>query len=176
MGAVTALILVGQPHPNRGGNRAFAQIHFEEGDRPALVLRWLCPPHSRGKEAFRKFTMIPTLDNTLDDSILMVAYAVVRHPAVFDKLNRLTNSAPVDSHRLTMYEDFKAAGCKSIYAALRKLDDLPKVTWCLFEGSLLNNSITHLNKYKLECEVTRSVFAREYSAWTEGWNVTGGLS
>jgi hypothetical protein len=176
MGAITAVILIGQPHPNRGGNRAFAQIHLEEGGRPALVLQWLCPPISRGKESFRRFTMIPSLENTLDDSILMVAYAVSRHSAVFDKINRLTRNAPVESHRLTMYEDLTPAGRKSIYAALRKLDDLPKVTWCLFEGSLLNSSIAHLTKYKLECEVTRSVFAREYSAWTPGWDVRGGLS
>ena len=176
MGAVTAVILIGQPHPNSGGNRAFAQIHLEEGDRPALVLRWLCPPHDRGKESFRTFTMIPTLENTLDDSILMVAYAVSRHLAVFDKINRLTKDAPIESRRLTMYENFTPSGRKSIYAALRRLDDLPKVTWCLFEGSLLNNSIAHLSKYKLECEVTRSVFTREYSAWTPGWDVRGELS
>ena len=164
------------PHPNDGGNRAFAQIHLEEGERPALVLQWLGPPNSRDKESFRKFTMIPTLENTLDDSILMVAYAVIRHSAVFDEINRLTDSAPINSHRLTIYEDFTPAGRESIYAALRNLDDLPKVTWCLFEGSLLTNSITHLSKYKLECEVTRSVFSRKYSGWTEGWSVKGGLS
>lgn len=131
MGAVTAVILIGQPHPNRGGNRAFAQIQLEEGGRPALVLRWLCPPHYRGKESFRNFTMIPSLENTLDDSILMVAYAVSRHSAVFDKVNRLTKDTPVESHRLTMYEDFTPAGRKAIYGAMRKLDDLPKVTLCL---------------------------------------------
>ena len=176
MSAVTAVILVGQPNPNSGGNRAFAQIHLEEGDRPALVLRWLCPPQNRGKESFRNFTMIPSLENTLDDSILMVAYAVSRHSAVFDKINRLTKDVPIVSRRLTMYDDFTPSGRKSIYAALKKLDDLPKVTWCLFEGSLLNSSITHLTNYKLECEVTRSVFAREYSAWTSGWDVRGELS
>ena len=176
MGAITAVILIGQSHPNSGGNRSFAQITLEEGDRPALLLRWLCPPHDRGKESFRTFMTIPTLENTLDDSILMVAYSVSRHSAVFDKVNRLTKGAPVDSNRLTMYKDFKPAGLKSIYADLRQLDDLPKVTWCLFEGSLLNNSIDHLTKYKLECEVTRSVFTREYSAWTPGWEVRGKLS
>ncbi len=175
MGAITAVILIGHPHPNNGGNRAFAQINLEEGDRPAFVLRWLCPPHDRGKESFRNFAMIPSLENTLDDSILMVAYAVSRHSAVFDKVNRLTKDAPVDSHRLAMYKDFTPAGRQSIYAALRKLDNLPKVTWCLFDGSLLNSSIAHLTRYKLECEVTRSVFAREYSAWTPGWDVRGGL-
>jgi len=80
MGAITAAILIGQSHQNRGGNRAFAQIHLEEGDRPALALRWLCPPHDRGNESFRNFTMIPTLENALDDSILMVAYLIMRRP------------------------------------------------------------------------------------------------
>jgi hypothetical protein len=175
MGAVTAVILIGQPHPKKGGNRAFAQIHLEEGDRPALVLRWLCPPISRAKASFRNFTMIPTLENTLDDSILMVAYAVTGHSAVVDKVNRLTNDIAADSRHLTMYKDFTPAGRQSIYATLKKLDDLPKVTWCLFDGSLLNSSISHLAKYHLECEVTHSVFAREYAVWTEGWSIKGGL-
>ena len=40
MGAVTAVIFIGQPHPNRAGSRAFSQIRREEGESSAPILRW----------------------------------------------------------------------------------------------------------------------------------------
>ncbi len=79
MSAVTALILVGNAHPNDGGNRAFAQVSIEEGDRPAFLLRWIRPVLKDRHEFFGKFTMIPTLEHMLNDSILFIAYAVCRH-------------------------------------------------------------------------------------------------
>jgi hypothetical protein len=176
MSAVTAEILIGNPHPNDGGIRAFARIHLEEGDRPAFVLSWSRSPQNRDEDFFRKFTMIPTLENMLDDSALMVAYAVCRHSAVFDKVNRLTQGVLLDSHRLSMYDDFTPEDREKLYNAVKKLKDLPKVTWCLFDGSHLKNSIAHLVEYKLPCEVTQSVFVHEYSNWTDSWDVKGVLS
>lgn len=40
MAAVNSLILIGNAHPNDGGNRAFAEISQECGDRPLLYMKW----------------------------------------------------------------------------------------------------------------------------------------
>lgn len=175
MGAITAVMLIGSPHPNRGGNRPYAQIHLEESDRPALTLHWNTRS-PKGEEVFKKFTMTPTLENLLDDSVLMVAYAICRQSAVFGKVNRLAKNAPLDTNRLEMYSSFTPKGRSSLYECVKKLDDLPKVTWCIFDGSLMKRSIAHLASYRFECEVTRSAFVHEYSNWTGKWEVKGSLS
>jgi hypothetical protein len=47
------------------------------------------------------------------------------------------------------------------------LNDFPKVTFCLFSGTHIEHSISHLDNYLLECEVTRSVYERRRPAFTD---------
>ena len=175
MSAVTSVILVGSAHPNQGGNRSFAEIDLDEGSRPALVLRWTAPTRRGDPEVFRKFTMIPTIEHMLDDSILMIAYAVCRHSKIFPKINRITKNTPLESHRLTMVDDFTPKQREDLYAAAKEIDDLPKVTWCLFDGTSIKPSMSHLKDYRLECEATRSVYSRSYTNFTDTWDVKGKL-
>jgi len=106
MAAVTSVILIGKANTYHGGNRSFAEIDLEEGGRPALTLRWSAQIRRGEPEVFRKFTMIPTVEHMLDDSILMIAYAVCRHSKIFSKINRMTKEEPLESLRLTMHDDF----------------------------------------------------------------------
>lgn len=175
MSAVSAVILVGHANPYHGGNRSFAEIDLDEGSRPALVLRWTAPRRAGDPEVFRNFIMIPTVEHMLDDSILMIAYAVCRHPNVFETVNRMTKDAARQSHRLTMYDDFSPAQRAELYATVKQIDDLPKVTWCLFDGTSIESSIRHLKDYRLECEVTRSVYSRSYTNFNDSWDVKGKL-
>ena len=175
MSAVTSVILVGHANPYHGGNRSFAEIDLDEGSRPALVLRWTAPTRRGAPEVFRKFTMIPTLEHMLDDSILMIAYAVCRHSKIFPKINRITKNAPLESHRLTMADDFTPKQREDLYAAAKEIDDLPKATWCLFDGTSIKPSMSHLKDYRLECEATRSVYSRSYTNFTDTWDVKGKL-
>ena len=77
---------------------------------------------------------------------------------------------------MTMYRDFTPAKRKALYTIVKKFGDLPKVTFCLFERAHLKKSIGRLADYRLECEVTQSVYSRSYSAWTEKWKTRGKLS
>jgi hypothetical protein len=154
---ISALILVGNALPNDDGNRAFAQICFEEADRPVFLLEWIRHLETTGKGGFRPFRMIPTIENTLDDSVLMIAYAVCKSPSIVEMVNSSAKNHPDATNRLSMYEDFSDSQRRSLYAALKKLDNLPKITWCLFKDSHLLSSVNHLCEYKFECEVTQSV-------------------
>lgn len=165
MSAVTALILIGSSHPNDGGNRDFAQVTLQEGDRPALVVRWTRKGVTR-KELFHTFTMIPTLENLLDDSVLLIAYAVCRAPTIFELVNEIGNGKAMQSHRMHMYEDFSKEDRLALYDAARQLHELPKVTWCLFKGTSLEPTMVNLAHYRMECEVTRTVYRRGHSAFT----------
>jgi hypothetical protein len=158
-------MLIGSSHPNDGGNRDFAQVTLEEGDRPALVVRWTCKGDTR-KGLFHTFTMIPTLENLLDDSVLLIAYAICRVPTIFELVNKIGNGKAMQSHRMHMQEDFSKEDRLALYAAARQLHDLPKVTWCLFKGTSLEPSMANLSHYGMECEVTRTVYQRGQSAFT----------
>ena len=166
MSAVTSLILVGSSNPHNGGNRDFAQVTLEEGDRPALILRWTQQKRAR-EEVFRRFTMIPTLENLLDDSVLLIAYAVCRVPSIIALVEKFDTGASMQSGRVHMHEDFAMDDRLALYAAVQQLKDFPKVTFCLFSGTHLEHSISHLDKYLLGCEVTRSVYQSGRPAFTD---------
>lgn len=176
MPAVCSLILVGNPHPNDGGNRAFAEITQESGARPLLQMKWKLPRKSTDTEFFRTFKMIPTIENMVDDSILLVAYAVCRHPKIFAKVNEMTHDKALNSKKLSMYEDFSIEQRLELYEELKKIGDLPKISWCLFRDSDFKESIIHLKEYLMECEVTQSIYTVEYCNYTKKWDVYGGFN
>jgi hypothetical protein len=165
MSAVTAIILVGGSHPNNGGNRDFAQVTLEEGERPALIVRWTQQKHAR-EERFRTFTMITTLENLLDDAVLLIAYAVCRVQCIFELVNTLDNARALQSGKMHMFQDFTEEARLTLCAATKQLDDCPKLTWCLSKGTSLEPSMAHLAHYSMECEVTRSVYQRGHSTFT----------
>jgi len=173
--AVTALILIGNSHPHDGGMRAFAEIILEEGERPTFKLRWIRPLKKSSSTQFRNFTMIPTLENMLDDALLIIVYALCRNTKIFKKINLITKGAPVYTHRLSMYEDFTKEERLELYADIKEISDFPKVTWCLFEGTGIANSIQNLTYYLLESEVTRSAYLRTYDQLSSEWKVYGRL-
>ena len=173
MSAVTSIIFVGSSHPNDGGIRPVLSIHLEEGSRPALVVQSRVPVSGEGRMP-RLLTLIPTVDHMLDDSILLAAYACNYAPIV-EAINEITGGAQRKSNFLSMYDDFTQEQRQSLYEILKSTTDLPKMTWCLFEGSGFKSSLFHLEDYSIECEVTRSVFIRKYSQWKSEWEIVGGL-
>lgn len=175
MPAVCSLILVGNSHPNDGGNHAFAEITQESGARPLLQMKWMLPRRSKDTESFRAFKMIPTIENMLDDSILLIAYAICRHPKIFAKVNEMTHDKALNSKKLSMYEDFSKDQRLELYAALKAIDDLPKISWCLFRDSDFKESIIHIKDYLMECEVTQSIYTVEYSNYSKNGMSTEAL-
>lgn len=176
MAAISSLILVGSAHPNNGGIRSFAQISLEEGGRAALSLRWINPMRTDDGDFFRKFTMIPTIENMVDDSILMVAYAICRSLPIFTEVNRMTSDLALSSGRLNMNEDFTLEQREDLYSQIKKLNNLPKIVWCVFDGSSIKSSMIHLLDYQLECEVNQSIYSNTYSRWTDSMHQKGVIS
>jgi len=178
MAAVTAIVLVGNPHTNDGGNRSFAMIELEEGSRAAFSIK---ANSFRGiaqdAEYFRKFTVIPSVEFMVDDLILMIAYAICRNSEIFAQVNAFTENAALNGHRLNIYDDLSMEQRMGLYETLKLARYLPKLTFCLFEQTGLTSSISHLREYQMECEVTHTIFIREYSGWHpgSGWVTKGNL-
>ena len=70
MGTFTASILVGSGHPNDGGISPITTLYLNEGSKISWVMRG-----ARGSR--QEVTWICSVDHTLEDAILMMAYFVL---------------------------------------------------------------------------------------------------
>lgn len=165
MSSVTALIFVGNSHPNDGGIRPSLMIQLEEGDRPSFKFYSLKNPTKENTvipRGFDKFTVIPSLEYMLDDLILSIAYAYLEIPSIVHSFNE--HESILSQNRFVAYElseDHRLV----LYETLKHDETLPKICICLFKESELLRTVDHLKEYSMECEVCLSAFTRHYSSW-----------
>ena len=127
----TAQLLVGYPHPNRGGMSAIHTLELTEGSRPAWTLRSTSRLHPRS----RRVIWIPTIEHMLEDALLMAAiHAFESEPvrATFMKF-----SEKVDAGRLELYRDLTVEQREELYLQCRQLEDFPKVVLTVYEDSYI---------------------------------------
>jgi hypothetical protein len=169
MAAVTAQILIGNPHSNDGGLRAIDKIEVSEGGRPALTLS----VRGRGEDRmmWHTFTWIPSLEHAMDDAILMIAIHVMKIPEILKLVNQINPA--LTGRRVGVYEDISIEDRARLYRACRELEDLPKIIVTIYRGSFLKQSVSNLKHYKMDAEICVSVFCREYSNWTQKVHVYG---
>jgi hypothetical protein len=150
MAAITALIFVGYPHPNDGGLRPLVTIQYSEGDRPAFTF----PRHTgERRDTSSRFVLIPSLENMLDDLLMIIAYREIQDPNVVKCLNCFCNENVEQIGRLKVYEELTPDQRTEIYEHVKKITCFPKVGICLFKGSELLNTVDHIKEYKMEYEV-----------------------
>jgi len=166
LGTYSAQIIVGTPHPNHGGIIPDKVINLSENSRPALVL----------KEDDKERVWIPTLENTIEDALLMVAYFVVKDEEALDALKGIKDVT--GEEHLEMYEAFTDEQREKLYMANRKAlgkyEDL-KVVVTVLEGSLFRQQLPVLKQYDVDMEVCLSVYSRTYSRWRDEVILTGSL-
>lgn len=80
MSSHTAQIIVVMPHPNSGGIMPDKSIYLSENGRPALIFK-----ESDNKER----VWIATLDNTIEDALLMVSNFVVKDEEAIASLKKI---------------------------------------------------------------------------------------
>ena len=150
MAAITALVFVGYPHPNDGGLRPLVTIEYSEGDRPAFTF----PRHTGDKrDTSSRFVLIPTLENMLDDLLMIIAYREIQDPTVVKHLNNFCNENVEQIGRIEVYEKLTPDQRTELYEHVKKINCFPKVGICLFKGAELQNTVDHIKDYKMEYEV-----------------------
>lgn len=80
MATTTALILAGKAHPNDGGINPYHCVQLSEGNAPSFTLRaWVEDEMIyEGIAGGPTVVMIPTLENPLDDLMLMLMVFAVK--------------------------------------------------------------------------------------------------
>ncbi len=163
----SAQIIVGMAHKNSGGIIFDKMIWLSENGRPALILK-----ESEGKERI----WIPTLENTIEDALLMIAIFVVKDEEELETLKEI-NDVTADEH-VEIYEAFTEDQRNRLYLANRKAlgkyNDL-KIVLTVLDGSSFRNQLPVLEHYDINMEVCLSVYSRTYSEWQEKVVVNGSL-
>lgn len=150
MAAITALVFVGYPHPNKGGLRPLVTIQYSDGDGPAFTF----PRHTGDRRnTSSRFVLIPTLENMLDDLLLIIAYREIQDSTVVKCLNSFCNEKVEQIGRLEVYEKLTPVQRTELYERVKNITCFPKVGICLFKGSELSKTVDHIKEYKMEYEV-----------------------
>jgi len=158
MATYTASVLVGHSHPNHGGITPTHELFLSENDQPA----WILVPHLPTSE-FRKKIWIPTVENMLEDGLLMISTLVLRNKDIRSSLmqfyKRLSSirlySIPVDDLRKIH------ARSRSVYEGINV-----KICFSIYEESTLKKQLKVLKEYPFEMEVCHTTFSRAHSMWT----------
>lgn len=155
MAAVTATILVGHGHPNDGGNRPFAMLKIEEGDRPSISLEWMSPRARMNLGRIQRTIMIPTLERCAEDVVIFVALVIARIPEVVALMPNTEEyeSGTFSVRRIEMTKEHSEETRERLYSICMRAQNLPKLTFCIFEHSLLLDSAHKLANYQVEHEI-----------------------
>lgn len=113
MGTMTAQLLIGGGHLYHGGITPGHYLYLSENSRPALILLPQNISEDSGSKGKGKITWIPTVDNMLEDALLMIAVHVIRDKEV----RRLAGEyiKDLDSNRLELYSSISAEDREKLY-------------------------------------------------------------
>ena len=173
MGTMTAQILIGSAHPNHNGINPTHNIFLSENDRPALILT--------GENFFKAnqqnaapITWIPTVEDMLEDALLMIAIHVSRGREIIE-LAKGFNDKIMDD-RLELYFVLDDAQRKQLYTKCRLISDFPKIVISVFRASTMDKQLPILEQYKMDVEVCRVAYSRLRSPWVNDISVQGSLN
>jgi len=170
LGTVTAQILIGNGHPYHDGIEPSHRLYLLENSRPSLIL---LPEVLAGGSAGSKVTWIPTLENTLEDALLMIAIHVIKDPVIVDMAREFIRSQ--ENNWVVMYEDVNPEHLELLYSRCRSLENTYKLVITVLRGSSMEEQLKVLGEYKMDLEVCRPNFVRLYSNWLDQTRVEGEL-
>lgn len=172
MASMTAEIIIGYPHPNHEGINPTHYLFLSENDRPALMLvDQNIIPNERGSS--RLITWIPTVENMLEDALLMVAIHVLKERNITEMAKSFSNK--IMSKRVELYKNLSEYQRNLLYKNCREISDYPKLIISVFSGSTIEGKLDVLEHYKMDVEVCHPIYSRLSSPWTNGSVIKGSL-
>ena len=158
MATYTASILVGHSHPNHGGITPTHELFLSENSRPA----WILIPHLPVGE-IRKKIWIPSVENMLEDGLLMINALVLKNKNIRSSLTQFCK-------RISAVEIYSVPDIerRKIYKLSRKEYEGINIKLCLsvYEQSTLKKQLIVLKEYPIDMEVCGTTFSRSHSMWT----------
>jgi len=159
MATMTAQILIGRGHPNHDGINPTHYLFLSENGAPAWILV------NENIFSFNsnrsKITWIPTVENMLEDAILMIAVHVLKDHKISAMFNSFFEN---DEARIKLY-DLQQTQRNELYQQCREHMEGPKLIISVFQDSSIINQLPVLNQYKMDVEICQPTYTRLYSPW-----------
>ena len=172
MSTVTAQILVGTPHQNHGGIQPTHFLYLTENSNPAWIL-YPTDVFSEPLKEIKRTIWIPSVENMLEDGLLLIAIHVLKHEEICNLANKYFNNKTDD--RAFLYEDIKEKDRFELYEKCGEIDNIYKAVLTVLEGSTIMRQLPVLENYKIDVEVCTPKYVRSYSAWTKETRIQGSL-
>lgn len=172
MATLTAQILVGSPHPNHDGIGPTHYLFLSENSRPAWMLVEQNVFQDEQSE-FRKITWVPTVENMLEDALLMVSVHVAKNPKVVEMAK--SYYPDIHSGHVELYPHLNESQRNALYEECRGIADFPKLIISVFRKSTIEKQLAVLEHYKMDVEVCSPTYSRLYSGWTNDTCIEGSL-
>ncbi|MEW6260776.1 MAG: hypothetical protein AB1547_12850 [Thermodesulfobacteriota bacterium] len=173
MGTLTAQILVGSTHPYHEGIDPTHYLFLSENSRPA----WLLTSQNIFSRDFDRhppipssIVWIPTVENMLEDALLMIAYFIARNPEIRSLLRSFTDMPQV--RRCELYDLLTGEQRHQLYQQCRRIENFPKLIVSVFRHSTIQKQIAVLEQYRMDFEVCMVCYSRLHSGMkgeTEIW-------
>ncbi|ABP65727.1 hypothetical protein Csac_0073 [Caldicellulosiruptor saccharolyticus DSM 8903] len=178
MGTVTCSVLVGTSHQNHGGIIPEYILNLWENDKPAWVLRKISQENrfedDKKNSTDSTIVWIPTVENMFEDALLMIGIYILRDKNLVELAKKYFKKDL--SERLMLYQDIDQQNLEKLYETCRKITANYKIVVSVLDDSSINKErLKCLYDYSMDCEVLKTIYIREFSAWTGRQEIRGSL-
>ncbi len=172
MATLTAQILIGDPHPFDDGIIPSHYLFLSENSQPSWKLV-KTNIYQVNNDKFPKIGWRPTVENMLEDGLLMVAIHIVKNKEIIKIAKDF--SGKIESQYLELYSDLNDKQRDILYQKSRELSVFPKLIISVFRSSTIEKQLAVLEKYKMEVEVCTPTYSRLYSGSDKNERIEGSL-
>nr|WP_263327193.1 hypothetical protein [Neobacillus sp. Marseille-Q6967] len=172
MATFTSQILIGQKHSYDSGIINISHtLYLSEKSRPA----WILSPASDGSHDYsqQKMTWIPTLENMLEDALVMIGLYVLKDKELINMANQFFHHPNKDF--IELYHDIDPKDLEQLYIRARKIESSHKIILSVFQGSSIVRQLPVLKHYQNDIEVCKSIYTKEFSLWSRQFEEFGDL-
>lgn len=148
---LTAQILIGNPIISMMDRFvSHFVIYLAENSRPSFLLNAMSM-HQDGEMDFEQVVWVPTLENTLEDALLMIAICIHKDKTFIDMAETYFEL----SNKVECYE-ISQEGREALYSLLENYEFKGYIIVSVFDGSLLSSQVERLNNYHIDGEICLS--------------------
>jgi hypothetical protein len=174
MSTYTAQILVGSPHPNHDGLEPTHSLYLSENSRPAWILvkgnLWADELYNN-----ERIVWIPTIENMIDDALLMIGLYIVQDKELQAKISKYLNRQQdiVEIHR-----DIKKNELKKLYEMNKRALGQRKgfkIIATVFRDSTAHKLLDSFLAYSIDMEICAPIYSRLSSPWLAEVRIEGAL-
>lgn len=168
MATYTGEVLVGNAHLHHGGILPEHRVYLSENGRLSLILR--------GEEDTKGCIWIPTVKNTIDDTLLMISVYILKDKDILNKMAKC--KIPMEQGFFELREYFSEDELKGLYELNKEVLKTYsgfKIVLNALEGSTFLAQLRNLENYDIDMEVCRTIYSQRFVSKDEEKVVSGEL-